>query len=46
VVETSIYDPFTLAAITLLFGAIAVVACLLPARRASRVNPIEVLRAE
>lgn len=46
VFETSVHDPLTLAAITLLLGAVALVACLLPAHRAAKVNPIEVLRAE
>jgi putative ABC transport system permease protein len=44
--ETSPYDPITLATITILLGAIAVLACLLPAYRAARINPIEALRAE
>lgn len=44
--ETSPYDPFTLATITILLGAIAVLACLLPAYRATRINPIDALRAE
>ena len=44
--ETSPYDPITLATITILLGAIAVLACLLPAYRAAKINPIEALRAE
>jgi putative ABC transport system permease protein len=44
--ETSPYDPITLATITILLGAIAVLACLLPAYRATRINPIDALRAE
>jgi putative ABC transport system permease protein len=44
--ETSPYDPITLATITIVLGAIAVLACLLPAYRATRINPIDALRAE
>lgn len=44
--ETSPYDPITLATITILLGAIAVLACLLPAYQATRINPIEALRTE
>ena len=44
--ETSAFDPFTLGAITLLLAGVALVACLLPAQRASKVNPIEALRTE
>jgi ABC-type antimicrobial peptide transport system permease subunit len=39
-------DPLTYAAGALLLLLAAVAACLLPARRATRVNPIEALRAE
>ena len=39
-------DPVTFAAVSLLFLAIAVIACLIPARRASRLDPNAALRAE
>jgi putative ABC transport system permease protein len=44
--QTSAYDPFTLGAITLLLAGVALIACLVPAQRATRVNPIEALRTE
>jgi putative ABC transport system permease protein len=37
-------DPMTFAAIVLLLGVVALLACLLPALRAMRVDPIVVLR--
>lgn len=40
------FDPVAYAAVTLLFGVIAVFACWLPARRATKVNPAVALRAE
>jgi ABC-type antimicrobial peptide transport system permease subunit len=39
-------DPATFAAAVALLAAIALAACYLPARRASRLDPIAVLRAE
>jgi putative ABC transport system permease protein len=44
--NTSAYDPLTMTSITLLLGAVALVACFFPANRATKVNPIEALRAE
>jgi ABC-type antimicrobial peptide transport system permease subunit len=38
-------DPVTLVGIPLLLGGVALVAALVPARRASRVNPVEALRS-
>jgi predicted permease len=39
-------DPWTFAVVALLFGALASIACVLPARRATRVDPMDVLRDE
>src|SRR5437763_2604982 len=42
----SAHNPALLAATSFTFAIVAVLACLIPARRASLVNPIEALRAE
>src|SRR6185436_11116264 len=39
-------DPVTFLAVSALLGTIALVACYVPARRATRVNPVDVLRHE
>ncbi|MGE0812296.1 MAG: ADOP family duplicated permease [Vicinamibacterales bacterium] len=45
-VEVEPTDPVTLAAVSGLLTAVAVAACLVPARRAARVEPTEALRAD
>ena len=44
--QVSAYDPVLLGGATVLLAATALMACLLPARRATRIDPIQALRTE
>jgi putative ABC transport system permease protein len=44
--QISPHDPFLLSAAAIVLAVAALLACLLPARRATRINPIQALRTE